>query len=141
MQELLAAPSSGGSSGGRGGAPASNDLEARLYAADLHGCLIRVAHTAGACGAPGQLAAELEALLLPVAAPARAGPLLAKLQLPSLAMTLPSHLPSSACPADPQYRRVRGVVVRDTANTLHLVTPDSRLLLVPKAVRWRLGVS
>lgn len=50
---------------------------------------------------------------------------------------LPVLLPASACPADPRYRGVRGVVVRDTVHTLQLVTPDSRLLVVPKAVRWR----
>ncbi len=37
MRDLLAS----------GGGPGSADVEARLYAADLHGCLIRVAQTAG----------------------------------------------------------------------------------------------
>lgn len=37
MRELLAS----------GGGPGAADVEARLYAADLHGCLIRVAQTAG----------------------------------------------------------------------------------------------
>lgn len=42
MQELLAPAAGGG-----GSSSGSNDLEARLYAADLHGCLIRVVQTAG----------------------------------------------------------------------------------------------
>lgn len=37
MRDLLAS----------GGGPSAADIEARLYAADLHGCLIRVAQTAG----------------------------------------------------------------------------------------------
>lgn len=51
MQELLAgAGSTPGPSSARGaGGGSSNDVEARLYAADLHGCLIRVSHTAGGC--------------------------------------------------------------------------------------------
>ncbi|KAL4425567.1 hypothetical protein ABPG75_009583 [Micractinium tetrahymenae] len=69
MRDLLAS----------GGGPGAADLEARLYAADLHGCLIRVAHT-----------------------------------------------------ADKRYQGLRGIVVRDTANTLRLVTPDNRFVVVPK---------
>ena len=52
MQELLAGAGSTpgpSSSRGGGGGGSSNDVEARLYAADLHGCLMRVSHTAGGC--------------------------------------------------------------------------------------------
>ncbi|EFN57778.1 hypothetical protein CHLNCDRAFT_57293 [Chlorella variabilis] len=70
MQELLA--------------PGVQDVEARLYGADLHGCLIRVS-------------AMLE----------------------------------------PRYQGLRGIVVRDTANTLQLVTPENRFVVVPKrACTW-----
>jgi ribonuclease P protein subunit POP4 len=62
----------------------AQDVEARLYAADLRGCLMRAA-------------ASKEA----------------------------------------RYRGLQGIVVRDTANTLQLVTPQDRLLVVPKkACTW-----
>ncbi|PSC76792.1 ribonuclease P subunit p29 [Micractinium conductrix] len=73
-QQYIREVMSGAAAVGGGG-----DLEARLYGADLHGCLMRVAHT-----------------------------------------------------ADRRYQGVRGIVVRETANTLQLVAPDSRLLTVPK---------
>lgn len=41
-------------------------------------------------------------------------------------------LPSSH--ADQRYHGLRGVVVRDTANTLQLITPDNRFVVVPKQV-------
>lgn len=53
MQELLAGagstPRPSSSRGGAGSSSSSNDVEVRLYAADLHGCLIRVSHTTGEC--------------------------------------------------------------------------------------------
>lgn len=40
----------------------------------------------------------------------------------------------SCTPADPRYRGLQGIVVRDTANTLQLITPEDRLVVVPKQV-------
>lgn len=37
--------------------------------------------------------------------------------------------------ADRRFQGLQGIVVRDTANTLQLVTPDSRFVVVPKQVR------
>lgn len=53
----------------------------------------------------------------------------------------PRHPPplSLGRPADRRYQGLKGVVVRDTANTLQLVTPEDRFVVVPKQLcTWEL---
>jgi len=46
----------------------------------------------------------------------------------------PTHLGSHRMHADRRYQALQGIVVRDTQNTLQLVTPDNRYVVVPKQV-------